>query len=92
MSHLSTTDELLQLFGDINAEGYTDPIPLADTKVGFSVRKNYPEDIRYKPAKNKAGVPDNIAVIWIVYNENPENKRTGLIPLRILGTAINLMR
>ncbi len=92
MSHLSTTDELLLLFGDMKSEGYTDPIPLSDTKIGFSVRKNYPEDIKYKPAKNKAGVADNLAVIWIVYNENSANKRTGLIPLRIRISMMSLYR
>lgn len=52
MEELASGDQLLKLFGDIEASGYVDPVHLRDTKAGFSVQRCYPENIRYKPARN----------------------------------------
>jgi len=36
----NSSDELLELFGDIKSSGYINPTFLNDTKVGFSIQKN----------------------------------------------------
>jgi hypothetical protein len=82
MVKLETSDQLLALFGDIASAGYLKPIHLSDTKVGFSIQRAYPKEIRYKPARNKAGEDDNIAVIWVVY-EDKKPQGDGLIPIRL---------
>jgi len=82
MTQLETSYQLLALFGDITSAGYLEPIHLTDTKVGFSVQRGYPTNIRYKPARNKAGEYDNIAVIWVVYEDRlPQGD--SLIPIRL---------
>ncbi|WP_353427250.1 hypothetical protein NHB34_08720 [Polynucleobacter sp. MWH-UH19D] len=82
MAYLQNSQEFLDKFGDINFAGFDDPTLLTDAKVGFSIQKNYPNDIRYKPAKDKKGNPDNIAVIWAVYENRFELKGDRYIPLR----------
>lgn len=79
---LETSDQLIALFGDITAAGYLEPTHLTDTKVGFSVQRKYPEDIGYKPAKNAAGEDDNIAAIWVVYEERRSEENIQ-IPIRL---------
>ncbi len=40
---------------------------LRDAKVGFSVQRAYPSDIRYKPPLTKEGKPDSVALIYVTY-------------------------
>jgi len=87
MAYFNNTAEFLARFGDLEAEGFVDPIHLTDTKVGFSVKRHYPNDIRYRPAiGQKSKLPDNIAAIWVVYT-HPEESRKDVpeskVPLRI---------
>jgi hypothetical protein len=46
-------ESFLGFFRDMQDAGYKFPVFLSDTRVGFSVQRDYPEDIRFKPAKNK---------------------------------------
>jgi len=39
----------------------------ANRRVGFSVEREYPEDIRFKPPYNVRGIPDVVAIIHVVY-------------------------
>lgn len=82
MTYLHTSQEFLDKFGDIQLAGFIDPTFLTDIKIGFSIQKNYPDNIRYKPAKDESGNPDNIAVIWAVYEERFASKGDRYIPLR----------
>jgi len=83
MQGLNSSQNLIDLFGDITSSGYINPTFLNDTKVGFSIQRKYPTNIRYKPAKNTAGHEDNIAVIWVVYDTNRKNNNLTLVPLRL---------
>lgn len=65
------TSELLAKF-DLESEEYFDPLALGDRKVAFSVKRPYPENIRYKPAQSRNGKPDNVAAIWLVYTSRRE--------------------
>ena len=79
MPHLQSSQDLLCLFGDIESSGYFNYVSLNDTKVGFSLQKNYPSNIQFKPAKTNSGEDDDVAVIWVVYDElqpSPDKTRT----------------
>lgn len=90
MTSFTSTDEFVQAFGDLQGAGFYDPITLQDTRVGFSIKKHYPADIRYKPAiGQKSKNPDNVAVIWVVYGDPKQNKKCpkNIAPLSIrIGT------
>ncbi len=92
MSLLSNSDDLLKAFGNIQSSGYVSPTPLTDTKVGFSVQHVYPSTIRYKPAKTTAGTDDNVAVIWVVYEETRADEKRGLVPLRLRISMLSKFR
>jgi hypothetical protein len=80
-----SSEELVDKFGDLEGRGYFDPIHLTDTTVGFSIKRNYPKDIRYKPAiGQRTGEPDNFATMWVVYEDRKLlQKPTTLVPVRI---------
>lgn len=82
MKYPETADDLIKIFGDVSGVGYFQPVPLKDTKVGFSIQKYFPSNIRFKPAKTKNGVDDSVACIWIVYQSELESKNVSLIPIR----------
>lgn len=69
-----STSDLLEKF-DLENEGYFDPLALGDRKVAFSVKRPYPENIRYKPAQSRNGKPDNVAAIWLVYTHPEESNK-----------------
>ncbi len=43
------------------------PLPLTGYKVGFTVCRQYPNNIKYKPSKTKNGIKDNVARIKVKY-------------------------
>lgn len=83
MEHLTSSDDFQKLFGDIEADGYINPINLNDTKVGFSVQRKYPPNIGFIPAKTKNGEDDDVAVIWVVYESLAEEENQLRIPIRL---------
>lgn len=85
-----TTQEFLALFDDLLSNGFQEPTFLKDTKIGFSIQKPYPENIGYKPAKTKNGQPDNIATLWVVYDE--KLKVDHLIPIRVRAAVMSRYR
>ena len=96
MAFFSNTDEFLGVFGDLAAAEFFDPIHLNDTKVGFSVKRHYPSDIRYKPAiGQKNNKPDNIAALWVVYTHPDDSRKEvseSAVPLRIRIANMSLYR
>lgn len=83
MAYPQNGRELLEKFGDISRRGYKEPTFLTDTKAGFSVQKNYPKDIQYKPAKTISGKDDEIACIWVTYESTQEKKGVEKVPIRL---------
>ena len=91
MSYPQTGQDLLNLFGDVATAGYVDHVLLSDIKVGFSIQRKYPPDIRYKPAKTSTGEDDTVAVIWVVYEDSFETKGT-YVPLRLRISMLSKYR
>lgn len=85
-----TNHEFLKLFDKFELHGFEKPTFLRDTKIGFSIQKPYPENIGYKPAKTKNGQPDNIATLWVVYDE--KLKVDQLIPIRVRAAVMSRYR
>jgi hypothetical protein len=73
---------LLKLFGDIQSAGYVDSVILSDTEAGFSVQRNYPKDIKFKPAMTASGKDDSIACIWVVYESKKQSSKNLPVPIR----------
>ncbi|MCH8078783.1 MAG: hypothetical protein IIA06_03260 [Proteobacteria bacterium] len=94
MPFFENTADFLAQFGDIETAGYFDPVYLNDTKAGFSIKRNYPENIRYKPAfGQKSKKPDNVATIWAIYTHPDELRKTvneNAVPLRIRISNMSL--
>lgn len=91
MNEFINSSEFLAIFGDVEAYGFVRPIILTDVRVGFSIQKAYPEDIRFKSAKNAAGIADNVAVIWAVCEEG-RMRNDGLAPIRFRISMMSTYR
>lgn len=64
---------------------------MRDTAVGFSIQRNYPSGIRFKPAKGKKG-DDDVAVIWVVFEPHKKSPDGDLIPLRLRISTMSKYR
>jgi hypothetical protein len=65
---LSSPEQLKDIFGiDDLASFYSNYSPLSDRTVGFSVERDYPKNIRFKPPYYRDGSPDIVAIIHVVY-------------------------
>ena len=73
--HFNSAEEFLEIF-ELGEEDnhYYDPIIFSDAKAGFSIKRNYPKNIRYKPPLNRTGEPDSVAMFWINYT-HPDDVR-----------------
>ena len=60
MKMFSNPEEFLKLFEIANEPQYEDPIFLVDGKIGFSVKREYPDDLLYKPPTKKNGEKDQV--------------------------------
>lgn len=65
---ITNTKQFIELFNFTEESGFYDPIHLQDEEVGFSIKKRYPKNIRFKPACKRNGEPDEVIVIWLVFN------------------------
>ena len=83
-----TSQQFLESFGNIASYGFVRPTFLIDTKVGFSVQKNYPKKIKFIPAVNNRGEDDSVVTIWAVYESSYESKTVTRIPIRF---SVDLM-
>lgn len=82
MSYPKDGFALLKLFGDIQSAGYVDSVILNDAPAGFSVQRNYPKDIKFKPATTASGKDDSIACIWVVYESKKQSSKNLPVPIR----------
>ena len=64
-------EELLEHF-DLDDSDYFQPTVLSDVKAGFSVQREYPHSLPYKPPRYRDGSPDVVAIIHVVY-EDPDD-------------------
>lgn len=73
-------------------DNYSDPRPLKDRRVAFSVKRKYPEDLKFHPAKYKDGEPEHVAVVWIVYQHPAETKTPqdrNPVPVRLRAATVS---
>lgn len=68
---------------------FYDPILLKDTKFGFSIKRDYPNNLEYKPNKNKDGKPLVVSLMWVSLKEDTPNKK-GHFPLSIRISSYTL--
>lgn len=66
-SLFKSANEFLVLFEFDHNPRYEGVMNLRDEKVGFSVQRAYPSDLRYKPPLTKKGKPDTVALIYVIY-------------------------
>lgn len=95
ISHFESTQEFQDKFGPERTGEFYDPVHLQDRKVAFSIKRKYPEDIRYKPAIYKNGEPDNIAAIWVIYAHPEESKKEiklNKVPVRVRVANMSVYR
>lgn len=76
---ISTSGQLKEIF-QIPVD-YSDFTPLKNEKVGFSVQRKYPPDIRFKPPQTKNGDPDTVAIIYVILLSGEEKEHDGKIPI-----------
>jgi hypothetical protein len=93
--YFQSAEELLASFEGIPNEDYFGVVPLNDRKVAFSIKRKYPENIRYSPARKRDGYPDNVVAIWVVYSHPSESKTEPpleKVPVRIRIANMSLYR
>jgi hypothetical protein len=93
--YFDNTQQFLEKFDLESNVQYFNPIPLDDRKVAFSIKRNYPDNTRYKPAISKSGNPDNVVVIWLVYTDPDEadhNIRLTKVPIHVSVSNYSLFR
>ena len=71
-----SAEEFRKEFDLESDQTYIEYRALNDRKVGFSLQRLYPKDIRYIPPKSKDGKPDVVALIHVVYTHPDEAKET----------------
>ena len=80
-----STEEFLGFFDLESQTQYRDPVIFTDGKVGFSIKRDYPDNIRYKAAVKTDNTPDNVVTIWVGYTHHRATKKE--IDLIIVGAA-----
>jgi hypothetical protein len=76
-----TSKEFLGLF-DFSDSLYKNVITFSDKQIGFSVKRQYPQDIKFKPAKTLKGDNDTVALIRISYG-HPERINAPFNPEKV---------
>ena len=90
-----TTEEFSARFDLKLHPEYYDRVIYTDSKVGFSIKRNYPDNIRYKPAVKKDNTPDNVVTIWVGYTHPQETKKEidlNKVPLRVRVANMSIYR
>jgi hypothetical protein len=74
---LGSKDEFLAMFNGIKKEKdikeeriFFDPIYLRDYEIGFSVKVNYPKQIKYFPLRTKNGGIDEVCLIHLIFKKD----------------------
>lgn len=65
---------------------HLDPLDFIDDSIGFSIKRRYPNDCRYRPPVTRDGEPDTVALIRVLYlspDRHSEVKRLDKVPLII---------
>jgi hypothetical protein len=75
-TYLENADQLKGIFAFEKVPSkYIEYTPLIDRKAGFSVKREYPPTIRYRPPKTEDGKADTVALIYVVYDHPAESRK-----------------
>ena len=79
---LRNAEQLKTIFEiDRISNKYIEYVPLKDTNVGFSVKREYPVNIRYTPPKTKDGKLDTVALFFVFYGYGVDLTKTQQIKI-----------
>lgn len=77
-------DKLKDIFQIDNlTDKYSDYTPLMDTQAGFSVKREYPPNIRYYPPRTSEGRPDRVALIHVACHSEKKETTKGKIRIYV---------
>ena len=76
------TEQFLRIFGSFEETPYKNLTHLTDRKVGFSIIRDYPDDLLFKPITTRDGKADSVALIHIIY-VHPEESEKDFVPDRV---------
>lgn len=88
-SILEKPEELIQLFESENRGEYREFNILTDRDIGFSVKRDYPENIKYYPPRTRDGKNDTVCLIYIVYEPSKRKGDGSRTPLIIKATKFS---
>lgn len=91
MKMFDSTSDLIAVF-DFNNSAYKDIISLRDVKVGFSIQREYPDSGRFKAPKLPSGVPDSVALLYVIYAPKEfsvDRVKKDLVPVDISVTIFS---
>jgi hypothetical protein len=87
------TEQFVKKFKLNERPDYFECVELRDRKVGFSIKRLYPDDISYKPTRTSDGSPNNTAALWVTYLHPSETSKKldhNRIPITIRISNIDL--
>lgn len=87
------TAQFLEKFSFTTPDNFYDVVTLKDRKVGFSVKRKYPDNISYKPTRTAEGEPNNVAVLWVTYlhpSEISKNIDAARVPISVRISNVDL--
>lgn len=79
----TTNDELLAHFDFANHLEYILLAKFKSSYIGFSVQRNYPDNLSYKPPRKADGTPDSYALIQVIYNKDGKAVNAERVPILI---------
>lgn len=83
-------DQLHEALGLKGANEYERYSPFKNKKVGFSIQRSYPKDIKYVPVKGADGSDDTVVMIRVSYDHPSESEKEAdpeKVPIRLdIGT------
>lgn len=88
MGYFETTEQYQEAFNLNQNDDFYDPVSLQDRKVGFSIKRKYPDNIRYKSAIYENGEHDNVATLWVTYTHPEESRKNSSINKVPIGVRV----
>lgn len=80
---INTASKLLEVFRFEPNSSYFDPVLFRDGSCGFSVKRRYPKDGGFKPAKTQDGIDDTVALLKVVAYPSEGEDAPKRVPLSV---------
>lgn len=88
IEYLKNHHELKNIFS-LNEEKYKCYTPLTDCVAGFSVQRQYPDNIAYSPPRKPDGSPDSVALIHVIYEIRKISDNSTKVPIALRITTFD---